>query len=260
MIDSKYVTILKQLSKNELQEFEKWIDSPWCTSNKSLLPLFKTIKKYYPKFLFRESDEEIYLKAFPKKIYSYNIFRNLLSHSFQAVEKFLTHEHLKNNQIKQQSFLAKEYEKRKMDEPFFKILEKEIGYLEDKKGKNMDDYFHLMSFNQTAYHYASPNSKVPDHQSIVSLSKNLEINYVLEKARVIKELIVRNRLLKNENHDIETEIKKWKVIAKDIHHPSIDLYKIRFSANDENLKPIHTQTANEFRKRFHELSLSLIHI
>ncbi len=253
MIDSKYVTTLRQLDEKELKEFEKWLDSPWCTSNKSLLPLFKTIKKYYPKFLFGYSDEEIFLRAFPKKHFTYNIFRNLLSQSYQSIEAFLTHQHLKKEPLIGQKFLAKEFGNRKNDSFFYKTIEKEISQINGKKIKDWDDYLNLMQCYKMAYNYTSPNIKIPDKTSIIELNKNLDVIYALEKASVIKEQIVRNRVLKNENHDIENEIKKWTSVAKDIHHPSVDLYKIRFSKNKDGLKQKYTHILKEFKKRFEEL-------
>jgi len=254
MIDSKYVTLLKLFSKQELSEFEKWLNSPWCTTNKSLLPFFKIIKKHHPNFLFRESDEEIYLKAFPKKFFNYNIFRNLLSHSYQSAEEFLAHQHLKNKKLTKQKFLSKEYETRKQDESVFKILKKEINSLENKKPKDWDDHFSLFQFNKQAYHSPSPNSTIPDSKSIVKMDEHLNAIFVLEKAQIIKEKIFRNRILKNENHELEREIKNWLAIAEVTNMPSVELYKIRFKSYDANSKQRFIKLESEFKKRFESLN------
>ena len=254
MIDSKYVTTLRQFNEKELKEFEKWLTSPWCTSNKSLLPLFKTIKKFYPKFLFSFSDEEIFLRAFPKKHFTYNVFRNLLSHSYQAIEAFLIHQHLKKEPHIGQEFLAKEFSVRKNDTFFYKTLEKTIGQINGESIKDWEDYLNLMRCYKMAYNYPSPNTKIPDKTSITEINNNLDIVYILEKASVIKEQIVRNRILKNENYDTGNEIKKWMMVAKDTQHPSVDLYKIRFNKNNDNLKEEYTRLLKAYKKRFEELN------
>lgn len=65
------------------------------------------------------------------------------------------------------------------------------------------------------------------------MNEQIDLVYLLEKAALINEMIFRNRLLKGENHEVETELKKWCAASEGVHHPSIELYRVRFAYTEE---------------------------
>ena len=50
MIQSKAFDLLKELKKKEFQQFEKYLNSSFFTSNKNLKKLYTFLKNFYPSF------------------------------------------------------------------------------------------------------------------------------------------------------------------------------------------------------------------
>ena len=50
MKNSKLINILKTFSPEEIKLFEKFLASPFHSSGKNCIPLFRSMKKYYPEF------------------------------------------------------------------------------------------------------------------------------------------------------------------------------------------------------------------
>ncbi len=69
------------------------------------------------------------------------------------------------------------------------------------------------------------------------MNEQLELAYALEKAGLINEMIFRNRLLKEENHDVAGELKKWRMVSEGLQHPAIELYRMRFAYMEEEQLP-----------------------
>jgi len=86
----KALRVLSVLNKNELQEFDRFVNSPFFNRSKEVIKLFSFIKKYYPQF--DESKlrfDKIYSKIYPGKIFNEGTLRNLFTDLGNLSEKFL---------------------------------------------------------------------------------------------------------------------------------------------------------------------------
>lgn len=77
MKNSKFVKCLKYLNYKQLEEFERFINSPYFLKRKSLPVVFKKIKMYYPEY--NAAKEEIFIAATPGKKYNDVLMRKYLS-------------------------------------------------------------------------------------------------------------------------------------------------------------------------------------
>ena len=97
------------------------------------------------------------------------------------------------------------------------------------------------------------------------MGEQLDWVYLLEKAGIINEMIFRNRILKNENHELEHDIKHWLAKSEGHQHPAILFYRQRFHYDSSNMQAQflklradffnHFEALNEKQKKIHLISL-----
>lgn len=264
IFSSKFIKILKTFSKEEMKSFEVWLNSPWCNSNKNLIRLLEKIKKYYPEFDNlptgqagnKLTKERLFKQILPNGKFSDRRMNNILSEAYLAAERFIIFQNLSNDQNLQKDLLSKEQQSRHLEDWFFKDINKEIARLEEKEIKDWEDHLELLQLNRRMYHHPNANPRMqPGGQTIVKMGEQLDLVYLLEKAAIINEKIFRNRILKNENHEVSDELKKWRVASKGLKHPAIEFYKMRFDYTEEDMLEQYFKLRGEFLKRYKELNL-----
>lgn len=253
---SKFVQTIKTLSEKELKSFDNWLRSPWCNSNKNLISLFEQIRKHYPHFDNpKVTKEKLFQKILPNGKYSDRRMNNLLSEAYLTAEKFIIFQNLKRDQNLQKDLLTQEFQNRHLEDWFFKNINSEIERLETKEVKDWEDHVELLKLHRRVYHHPNQNPRMqPGSSTIVKMGEQIDLVYLLEKAAIINEKISRNQILKDENHDIKIELKKWQIASKDIEHPSIEFYRIRFDYSEENILEKYFELREGFFKRFEELN------
>ena len=91
MINSTLIDLFRSLSKDELLQFEDFVNSPFFNKKTAVVRLFNYLKDFYPKFnntkkLERES---IYRILYPGKLYNYGVIKNIIYELTLLGEKFL---------------------------------------------------------------------------------------------------------------------------------------------------------------------------
>lgn len=236
MYSTKFTRILKELSPDDIKSFEKWLVSPWCNSNKSLVRLLQKLKKYAPNFDQPNlTKERLYRQVFPKKIYNDSYMDNLMSEANDQIEKFLSFQSFNANENSRKKHLNSALQDRHLEKQFFKSSSEEIERLENKSIKTWEDYISLLKAYRQVYHHPNQNPRMqPDNATILKINKNLEFSYLLEKAAVLNEQISRNRILKGKQMPVQKDIKRWKSAAKNIDHIAVNFYRRRFEFSNKN--------------------------
>ena len=256
LFSSKYFEILKSLSDSELKSFDSWLNSPWCNSNKNLITLLDKVKKYYPNFENeRLTKEKLFKQVLPKGKYSDRRMNNLLSEGYQAAERFIIFQNLAEDQKLQKDLLSQEFQSRHLEDWFFRDIQKEISRLEEKTVKDWEDHLDLLRLHRRVYHHPTQSTRMqPGGETIVKMGEELDLVYLLEKAVIINEKKSRSRIFREENYDIENEVKKWKIVRKKIEYSNLDYYQIRFSYTKENMQEQYTKLRATFLEYYEELS------
>ena len=141
--NTKLIVFLKTFTREELNEFEKFLIIPYFKQSRDPLPLFKVIKKFHPDF---ESDkfkeENIFRELYPDSDYSdsksQNNFRSLSSYLLKAVEDFLFIADVsENNVLKKRIVLEK-----LLDRNLLKYFDQysQSAYEELKNRENVSGY------------------------------------------------------------------------------------------------------------------------
>ena len=87
MRNSKFINSLKHLDNKQLEDFDKFINSPYFLKRKSLPVIFNKIKKYFPDFNITK--EEIFKAANPGKRYNDVLMRKYISELNSMLNDYL---------------------------------------------------------------------------------------------------------------------------------------------------------------------------
>ena len=257
IFSTKFFRLLQTMERAELKDFETWLQSPWCNTNKNLIRLLARLKPYYPDFSDTKlTKEKLFRQVLPGGKFSERRMNNLLSEAYLAAEKFLVFQRFDGEHHLQKELLIQEFQGRGLDDWFFRDACCEIDRLESREVKDWKDHLGLLRLHRRMYHHPGKGPRPQSgHATVVQMGTQIDLLYLLEKAAVINEMIFRNRLFKEAPHDLPAELKKWFSAADRIRHPALDLYRMRFvDAGEESLLPQFLQLQTAFMERFDALN------
>src|SRR5260221_3404877 len=111
MESTKVVRLLKTLSKAEMDELEKFIASPYFSRRRDCMPLFKSLRSFYPEFGEKASGKAVYEKAYPGKKYgdarSISMLSTLTSELYNLGIEFPRYLELEKDEIHKRLLLFK---------------------------------------------------------------------------------------------------------------------------------------------------------
>lgn len=119
MIKSNLIPVLKSFSKDEIKEFEKFLDSPFFGCGKFVLKFYKVLIKHYP--VFNEEDikkEKIFGIVYKDKKYNDALTRRIISDLIRFSEEYITYKNFKNNNAFYSSCSLNELRNRKLHNLF----------------------------------------------------------------------------------------------------------------------------------------------
>ncbi len=253
---SKFVRLLKTFDESTLKSFEIWLKSPWCNSNKNLIRLLQQLKKYYPNFAKRPlTKEKLFNKILPEGKYSTRRMNNLLSEAYQAAEKFLYFHHFSTHTSLQTDLLTREWQARQLNDWFFRDIQQGIERLEALPVKTWEAHLTLLRHYRKVYHYPDQNIRLQQGLTpLLKIEEHLDLSYLLEKAAIINEKIFRNRLIKNEQHDVKLDLEVWQMASRDYQHPALELYRMRFDYTPENMLTQYQEIKKYFTSKLGQLN------
>lgn len=105
MENLELIKLLKTFTRKELREFEKFISSSYHNKGRNLLPYFKVLKKYYPKFRSPKLNREnLFYELYPEKKYDSRAL--ILINKFNSALTLLAKDYLVNKQLKDNPYLT----------------------------------------------------------------------------------------------------------------------------------------------------------
>lgn len=116
---------LQLLSSPELKAFDRWLNSDFCNSNKSLRRLFKVLKPYHPTFDNPKlSRVFLYEKVFPGNTFNKKVFLNTMSLLAKEVERFIVFNEVENEKRQFKKHFIKALSKRGVSNRFIEESDK----------------------------------------------------------------------------------------------------------------------------------------
>ncbi|NOS85665.1 MAG: hypothetical protein HOP31_11035 [Ignavibacteria bacterium] len=128
----KVINILKTFSKTEMNDFSKFVQSPYHNRGKNPAPLFEELKKLYPAFETGElTPEKLHEQVFPGRKFNRQIMWNMSSALEKLALKFLEQESLKKHDFQRNELLTFELGERKLAANYENVLGKMEKIIED---------------------------------------------------------------------------------------------------------------------------------
>lgn len=157
--DTKLIQFLCTFSKEELNNFEKYLNSPYFKKGRDPLPLFKVLTDDLSKLTADELNEEnVFGKIYPGSSYkdknSHALFRNASSSLLKAVEDFIYISKLKEDKVLRSRIILSEIIERNLTRHYPQYLKPAYEALEEyeiKSGSNELEIYHLERLNSRFY-------------------------------------------------------------------------------------------------------------
>lgn len=181
MNNSKLVHLLRALSKEEFKDFEKFA-STYFTSGRDVSELIKFLRKNHPEFKDEFiKKEKIFEILYPGKKYNDGIMRAQIASVTKAVEDFLIHSHLSEENVKREMILLKDFRKRnlyKFYESHFETLEKNIYKLDVETGER----YQLLSelYEESLIYFVSINNAKAYHKYFYEYVNSCVCSWILK--------------------------------------------------------------------------------
>ncbi len=247
--------MLGMLSKAEQKLLKKWLNSPWCNSNKKLVSFYLLLEKYIPQLLDHEvSKEKICATLFPGKPYagSRKMLNNLTVQLVRQIEDFMVHQKIANDETQKNIILAEEYLYRSRQDKFLELAKGLLEVLEQKSLKDWDDCLRLALLHEKIYFQQSSTvrHKLPP-ENLAQLEAYLDLFYGLVRFRIMAEWASRKTLVKSDSDndpkpELASEFETLKFLKDKLRHPALDLYSMRLEHVGEN----GLADRNKFKKQF----------
>jgi len=134
MLNTPAIQILRVLNKEEFNQFDDFIRSPFFNKSKTITKLWDSIKKFAPEFDSEKLNREIvFTHVYPGKEYNHGTMRNLL-HSFNALfEPFLTQVELGYQKNTEEYFMLRSSIMLNVWELYKKKFDKSLEELDNPK-------------------------------------------------------------------------------------------------------------------------------
>jgi hypothetical protein len=128
----KVINLLKTFTRAEMNDFAKFVSSPYHNRGKNPAPLFEELRKFYPAFESSElTHEKIHGRIFPGRKFNKQIMWNMGSALEKLALKFLEQESLKKHDFQRNELLIFELGERKLAANYENVLGKMEKIIED---------------------------------------------------------------------------------------------------------------------------------
>jgi hypothetical protein len=164
MQNSKLILLLKTLSKDEIKELEKLVESPYFSRGRDCAPLLKVLKNYHPYFYSDElSPGNIYKKLFPGKEYegsrSDSLISTLSSELYKLCKDFLIQSELNEDGFQKDYLLIGQLRKRELHKEFLKEYGKLYSSLDPENTAGMLLNKYLLNLIHAEYARSTGNTR-----------------------------------------------------------------------------------------------------
>lgn len=144
--DTKFISLLASLTKDEMNEFAKYLDSPYCNrKGPYIVKAFNEIKKFHPGYNSPAfTREKVFASLYSGKEYNDVLMRKILSELQKLGEDFFGGLGMGEFDFPSELRKLTNFRKRRLNKLFEKQYGETSAYLNDPTGKVNKDYFRNM--------------------------------------------------------------------------------------------------------------------
>jgi hypothetical protein len=168
MLSSNLIKVLASLSKDEMKDFEDFVNSPYFNKKPSTVALFKELKKFHPDYNDEAlTKENVYAKLYKEKKYNDGVLRNQMSDLYKLLLKFIGTEAYNRDNIEFKIKVSRELLLRGLSKTF-------KNYYDDVKKEYEKD--HLIENEYYYYNRSLLDEQYEDNIIFSGDYKNIPIN------------------------------------------------------------------------------------
>ena len=223
----KLMLLLQQLTPNEINRLEQFLQSPYFNENQQILRLFYHLKNYYPTFDPQLlPSEQVFAIVFPHQTFKKATLNRLNSQLFKLVEKFLVQEYSNADKDKFQLQLLQIYQHLSLPKHFestFQRLQKQ-----QKKAIEKDVAYYERQFlmEKIRANFQSQRDDRTGDINLQAMTNALDLYYLLQKLQHWSQMLNRQQIVKIEyNYALQKEIFEFLEESEWQHIPAIALYR-----------------------------------
>jgi hypothetical protein len=209
MHDSRLIRLLKSFSKQEILEFEKFLESPLFNNSEHISAFYRFIKKYYPAFDGSKfTPEEAFRFIYPRERFNKNKISQLLTKTLSLAENFLTFKRFTRMDISRMNMLLKEFAERDIPDLFadiYRKTENELNANEIKDGSYLYLRYSLMQTRRNYYESKIPVGKREQYFREIQSEFNSFVIYASYKLLKYYIELHTHRKLLNQNYIFSLE-------------------------------------------------------
>lgn len=193
MQNTKILQLFKAIKEGELREFTQFLKSPFYNRNQRVVSLYEYLKKHKNNLEGTKLDKEYAFKRlFPKgEKYADWKMRELMSDLSKLIEEYFIVKEAQNNQLEREMLLIKSFEKRHVDDYFFKNAHNLDEKLDKLEVKNTRHYSVQLELQQLLYHNPATSyyTNKGSRELLSGILYNTDMYYSLSKLRYNKEIL-----------------------------------------------------------------------
>lgn len=201
MQKSVLVEIVRSLSRKEVREIHKWLQSPAHNQRDDVVRLFDFLNKNLPD----DGDDTVEKKrawkaVFPREEYDDARMRQVMYFLLKAIEEYLVFEDSIADQAKYLGTLTKIYRSRKLDKAYRQAYRQGHDYLDKQPLRNGYYLMHAYFFDLEEYNHRLPISQ----NTSVNLQESadaLEKWFLAEKLRIACAMIAHRNVFQKITYD-----------------------------------------------------------
>ncbi len=183
MIKSKLLKAFKKLSKEELKDFKKFVQSPYFNNSKEVVKLCEYLIKEAPDFVEKRLDRKVvYQRITRTKTYNDGKMRVLMSGLYKQIRRFLALQGFERDEAFAQLFLLREFMHRGMDDSFTTQL-KSLQQLKNQMPTSEDYYLQNFYLELIHHRYLIQRGERNVEPNLQGLSQSLSTFFIANQLR-----------------------------------------------------------------------------
>ena len=252
---NKAIKQLQMLSASEFKHFGKWLNSPWCNSNKNLIRFYKILKPYYPHFASNTqlTKEKLFKKLNPGKKFNLQLIYNLLSELLKQIEAFQLHEQLHQDRNQANYYALQLLLKKNQRAPFLKESITFIQNLEHKAVKDSLDFYQLAAVQEEMYRiYTNQEDYHKAYEALGKFDSAVDQLYLLWKSRFFLDGL-EGELQFKDKYSFEDQLEYLNKINAGFQDTRFTIYQTYFKSRHLPLEQQFNKVEASFHQNFNFL-------
>ncbi len=185
------IEFIRNFSVNEIKKFDRFVESPYFNTDKSLIKLYKLLKKYAidKEQLSSELRLSLYQKIFPNDTVSANQLNTKQKGVLDAtmgkltalVKKFLTVEVLEENKIYYNMLLCGKLAEKTHFRALERSLKKEQKQLKEQQQRGIDYHFYEYQLEMARLNLLYKRGALIKEDNLPELVHSFDLHYLIQK-------------------------------------------------------------------------------